>query len=131
MATAENERMSLTDSSFIPGHYDEIGNARSIISSEGAAHRLTLAIAEDPASQSWFGQHDGPTLLVAAAIYVSWLSLLASYKYIPWWITAPLAGYVVQWHFSLQHEAIHSMRGLSPATLQMSAYGFDTSSGWL
>ena len=104
--------MSLTDSSFIPGHYDEIGNARSIISSEGAAHRLTLAIAEDPASQSWFEQHDGPTLLVAAAIYVSWLSLLASYKYIPWWITAPLAGYVVQWHFSLQHEAIHSMRGL-------------------
>jgi hypothetical protein len=30
----------------------------------------------------------------------------------PRWITAPLAGYVVQWHFSLQHEAIHSMRGI-------------------
>jgi len=104
--------MSLTDSGFIPGHYDEIGNARSIISSEGAAQRLTLAIAGDPASQSWFEQHDGPTLLVAAAIYASWLSLLASHEYVPWWITAPLAGYVVQWHFSLQHEAIHSMRGL-------------------
>src|SRR3984885_3475404 len=104
--------MSLTDSSFVPAHYDEIGDAGSIISSQDAAHRLTLAIAGDPASQSWFEQHDGPTLLVAAAIYTGWLSLLASYQYVPWWITAPLAGYVVQWHFSLQHEAIHSMRGL-------------------
>jgi fatty acid desaturase len=38
--------------------------------------------------------------------------LLASRQYFPWWITAPLAGYVVQWHSSLQHEAIHSMRGI-------------------
>jgi fatty acid desaturase len=104
--------MSLSDSSFIPVHFDKIDDAGSNISSEGAAHRLTLAIAGNPASQSWFEQHDGPTLLVAAAIYASWLSLLASYEYVPWWITAPLAGYVVQWHFSLQHEAIHSMRGL-------------------
>jgi fatty acid desaturase len=89
-----------------------VGSARSVISSEDAAERLTLAIAEHSASQSWFEQHDGPTLVVAAAIYTSWLSLLASYPYVPWWITAPLAGYVVQWHFSLQHEAIHSMRGL-------------------
>ena len=106
------ERKSLTDSSFIPGYCDGIADARSVISSEGVAQRLTLAIAGDPASQSRFEQHDGPTLLVAAAIYASWLSLLASCQYVPWWITAPLAGYVVQWHFSLQHEAIHSMRGL-------------------
>jgi fatty acid desaturase len=66
----------------------------------------------DSDSQSWFEQHEGPTLLVAAAIYASWLLLLASYEYVPWWITAPLAGYVMQWHSSLQHEAIHGMRGL-------------------
>ncbi len=106
--------MPLTDLSLAADYHHGIGvgSARSVISSEDAAERLTLAIAERSASQSWFEQHDGPTLLVAAAIYTSWLSLLASYPYVPWWITAPLAGYVVQWHFSLQHEAIHSMRGL-------------------
>ena len=106
--------MPLTDLSLAADYHRGIGvgSARSVISSEDAAQRLTLAIAEHSASQSWFERHDGPTLLVAAAIYTGWLSLLASYPYVPWWITAPLAGYVVQWHFSLQHEAIHSMRGL-------------------
>jgi fatty acid desaturase len=93
-------------------HGGGMGDARSAISSRGAVQRLTLAIAGDPASQSWFEEHDGPTLLVAAAIYTSWLLLLASHEYVCWWITVPLAGYVVQWHFSLQHEAIHSMRGI-------------------
>ena len=108
--------MQLTDASF-PDHGSRIANARSGISSEGAAQGLTLAVAGDPASQSWFERHDGPTLLVAAAIYASWLLLLASHEYVPWWITAPLAGYAVQWHSSLQHEAIHSMRGI-PAWLR-------------
>jgi fatty acid desaturase len=104
--------MSLTDSSLITRHYDGIGGAEFFVSSEGVTQRLTLAIAGDTACQSWFEQHDGPTLLVAVVIYASWLSLLALHDYLPWWITAPIAGYVVQWHFSLQHEAIHSMRGL-------------------
>ena len=103
--------MSLTDSSFVPDYHGGIGNARSVVSSKGGEQRLTLTAAGDPASESWFERHDGPTLLVAAAIYASWLLLLASHEYLPWWVTAPLAGYVVQWHFSLQHEAIHSMRG--------------------
>jgi fatty acid desaturase len=77
-----------------------------------ATRRLMLSAAGDPASEAWFERHDGPTLLVTVAIYGSWLILLASHRHIPWWITAPLAGYVVQWHFSLQHEAIHSMRGI-------------------
>jgi hypothetical protein len=61
---------------------------------------------------SWFERHHGPKLLVAAAIYASWLLPLASHESVPWWIKAPLAGFVVQEHSSLQHEAIHSMRGL-------------------
>lgn len=76
------------------------------------SHRLMLSAAGDPAFESWFERHDGPTLLIAGAIYGSWLFLLALHRYAPWWIVAPLAGYVVQWHFSLQHEAIHSMRGI-------------------
>lgn len=99
----------MTVPSFIP---DREGDDKSGVSSVGAAQGLVLAVAGDPASHSWFEQHEGPTLMVAAAIYGGWLLLLASHEYVPWWITAPLAGYVVQWHSSLQHEAIHGMRGI-------------------
>lgn len=102
----------MTDSRFIPDHEGEVGDDDSEVRSERAARALSLAIAKDAASSSWFEQHEGPTLLVATAIYVSWLLLLASHEHVPWWITAPLAGYVVQWHSSLQHEAIHGMRGI-------------------
>jgi fatty acid desaturase len=102
----------LTDSHFIPDHEGEIGGDKFLVGSEGASRGLKLAISGDTAANSWFEQHEGPTLLVAAAIYASWLLLLASHEHVPWWITAPLAGYVVQWHSSLQHEAIHGMRGI-------------------
>ncbi len=98
--------MSSGDLSFIPDNCgtDNAGSAGS--------ERSMFALVGEPPSESWFERHDGPTLLVAIAIYLSWLFLLASHRDVPWWITAPLAGYVVQWHFSLQHEAIHSMRGV-------------------
>ncbi|MET4071573.1 fatty acid desaturase [Bradyrhizobium sp. S3.2.6] len=107
--------MSSGDPTFNPDNSDDdnVGSAGS----NRATRRLLLAAVDSPASESWFERHDGPTLLVAAAIYATWLSLLASHRYVPWWITAPLAGYVVQWHFSLQHEAIHSLRGI-PALLR-------------
>ncbi len=84
----------------------------NFISRTSDARRLMRECAGDLNSESWFERHDGPTLLVAVAVYTGWLALLASHSHIPWWVTAPLAGYVVQWHFSLQHEAIHSMRGI-------------------
>lgn len=99
----------MTDSQLIPDHEREIGDEES---GAGAARGPMSAIAGDIASSSWFERHEGPTLLVAAAIYAGWLLLLASHQHLPWWITAPLAGYVVQWHSSLQHEAIHGMRGM-------------------
>jgi fatty acid desaturase len=102
--------MSSGDPSLIPDNSDD-GNAESA-GSNRATRRLLLAAVGTAASESWFERHDGPTLLVAAAIYVIWLFLLASHRYFPCWITVPLAGYIVQWHFSLQHEAIHSMRGV-------------------
>jgi Fatty acid desaturase len=103
-------RMSSGYPSFILDNSDD-GNAGSA-GPNSVTRRLLLAAVGNPASESWFERHDRPTLLVTAAIYASWLFLLASHRYIPWWITAPLAGYVVQWHFSLQHEAIHSLRGI-------------------
>jgi hypothetical protein len=102
--------MSSGDPSFILDNSDD-GNAGSA-GPNSATRRLLLAAVGNPASESWFERQDRPTLLVTAAIYASWLFLLASHRYIPWWIAAPLAGYVVQWHFSLQHEAIHSLRGI-------------------
>jgi fatty acid desaturase len=104
--------MSLTNTGYIRDHEGGIGDAKSTFSFAGSEGGLALAVIENSAFQSWFEKHDGPTLLVAAAIYASWLLLLASHDFVPWWITAPLAGFVVQWHSSLQHEAIHSMRGL-------------------
>jgi fatty acid desaturase len=102
----------LTESSFDSNRDSQVRDHKSGVGSAKAAHGSMLAIAADTASNTWFEQHEGPTLLVAAAIYASWLTLLASHDCVPWWITAPLAGYVVQWHSSLQHEAIHGMRGI-------------------
>jgi len=79
---------------------------------DATMQRLTMALVSREHLDSIFERHEGPTILLALAIYASWFLLLAFHKALPWWILAPLAGYVVQWHFSLQHEAIHAMRGL-------------------
>jgi len=36
---------------------------------------------------------------------------------LPWWVVVPVGAYLIAWHFSLQHEAIHSFRGV-PAWLR-------------
>ena len=74
--------------------------------------RLSLADVHDDIGGSKLARHDAPTILLAVVIYGSWLSLLALTARIPWWIMAPAAGYVIQWHSSLQHEAIHSFQGV-------------------
>ena len=79
--------------------------------------------------QTWFERHEGPTLLVAFAIYASWIVLLSLHHMIPWWLLAVAGGYVIQWHFSLQHEAIHAMRGL-PKWLRI-ALVYPPIGGWL
>jgi fatty acid desaturase len=64
-----------------------------------------------------FRQVDGPTWLVAAAIYGAWFLLVWYHASIPWWLIVPIGAYLIAWHFSLQHEAIHSFRGV-PAWLR-------------
>jgi fatty acid desaturase len=56
----------------------------------------------------WFFRHDGPTWLVALVLYGSWAAILWFHEALTWWIVAPVGTYLVAWHFSLQHEAIHS-----------------------
>jgi fatty acid desaturase len=55
-----------------------------------------------------FLRYDGPTWLVAVMLYGSWAALVWYHARLPWWVIAPLGAYLVAWHFSLQHEAIHS-----------------------
>jgi fatty acid desaturase len=79
--------------------------------------------------QTWFERHDGPTLLVAFAIYASLVALLCFHHHLPWWMLAVAGGYVVQWHSSLQHEAIHALRGV-PGWLRV-ALVYPPVGGWL
>jgi fatty acid desaturase len=60
---------------------------------------------------------DGPTWLVSLVLYGAWLLLVWFNALLPWWVIMPVGAYLVAWHFSLQHEAIHSFRGV-PAWLR-------------
>lgn len=58
-----------------------------------------------------FLQFDGPTWLVALVLYGAWGLLVWFNALLPWWVIMPVGAYLIAWHFSLQHEAIHSFRG--------------------
>jgi fatty acid desaturase len=64
-----------------------------------------------------FRRVDGPTLLVALVIYSAWGLLIWFNAFLPWWFMMPVGAYLLAWHFSLQHEAIHSFRAV-PAWLR-------------
>lgn len=48
-----------------------------------------------------------PTVLIAVAIYLGWGLLTWHHAQVPWWVLPLLGGYLVCWHGSLQHEAVH------------------------
>jgi fatty acid desaturase len=64
-----------------------------------------------------FRQYDGPTWVVALLLYGAWVLLMIFNASLPWWVIMPVGAYLLAWHFSLQHEAIHSFRGV-PAWLR-------------
>jgi fatty acid desaturase len=70
-----------------------------------------------------------PTLLVAAAIHGCWIVLLALHAVIPWPLLVACGGYVLAWHSSLQHEAVHCLRRL-PAWARLAIVGIPIG-GWL
>jgi fatty acid desaturase len=57
-----------------------------------------------------FRQVDGPTWLVAIVLYSAWFALVWYHALLPWWVILVVGAYLTAWHFSLQHEAIHSFR---------------------
>jgi fatty acid desaturase len=64
-----------------------------------------------------FRRYDGPTWIVALVLYGTWVLLIWFNALLPWWVIMPVGAYLLAWHFSLQHEAIHSFRGV-PAWLR-------------
>jgi fatty acid desaturase len=67
-----------------------------------------------------FREYDGPTWIVAAVLYSSWVALIWYNAVLPWWVIMPVGAYLLAWHFSLQHEAIHAFRGV-PAWARFAA----------
>jgi fatty acid desaturase len=59
-----------------------------------------------------FRRFDGPTWIVAVVLYAAWFLLMWFNALLPWWVIMPVGAYLTAWHFSLQHEAIHSFRGV-------------------
>lgn len=48
-----------------------------------------------------------PTLAVAAVVYGGFGLATWHHEALPWWLLLPLGGFLVAWHGSLQHEAVH------------------------
>ena len=63
-------------------------------------------------SPIWWRRWELPTWGVAIAIYASWFALVWFHAAIPWPVEMLLGAYVLAWHFSLQHEAIHGWLGI-------------------
>jgi fatty acid desaturase len=59
------------------------------------------------AQATWWKRRELPTWGVAVAIYGAWAVLVIYNAFIPWPILMVAGAYVLAWHFSLQHEAIH------------------------
>ncbi len=63
--------------------------------------RRTAAVAGQRIPLEW------PTLSVAFLVYTAYGLLTWNYHSLPWWLLLPAGAYVVAWHGSLQHEAVH------------------------
>ncbi len=50
---------------------------------------------------------EGPTWLLAAVIYLSWGLLVWHFAALPPWLALPAGAWLLAWHGSLQHEAVH------------------------
>jgi fatty acid desaturase len=70
-----------------------------------------------------------PNWIVAAAIYGAWILLVYHAHELAWYVVAPLGAYVLAWHFSLQHEAIHGW--LSAPRWLRAAVVWPPIGGWL
>lgn len=64
-----------------------------------------MTVADVPAA--WWRPGALGTWLVVAGLYGGFGLVTWHYHALPWWVVAPLGGYLVCLHGSLQHEAVH------------------------
>ncbi|MDP6706788.1 MAG: fatty acid desaturase [Alphaproteobacteria bacterium] len=64
------------------------------------------AIGESRAVSGW-RRLELPTWGVAATIYAGYGALCWNFEALPWWLAASIGAWLVAWHGSLQHEAVH------------------------
>ena len=95
------------------------------------ADPVVLALAAHPVMLGgpWWRRWEVPNWIVGLAIYGAWLTLVIFHASIPWPLLMIAAAYVLAWHFSLQHEAIHSWRSI-PLWLR-TALVWPPIGGWL
>jgi len=88
-----------------------------------------VTAAADPVAAAAFVSTetvDYPTIAVAILTYAAFGLLTWFHHALPWWLVAPLGGYIVALHGSLQHEAVHGFpfgrRWLTTATIYPSLW---------
>lgn len=50
---------------------------------------------------------EAPTWIVMTMVYGGWLLATWFYDVLPWWMVVPAGGWLIAWHGSFQHEAVH------------------------
>src|SRR5438093_12620550 len=56
---------------------------------------------------SFWRRYELPTWGIAISVYTGWLALTWCYRFLPTWLVLPLGAWLLAWHGSLQHEAVH------------------------
>ena len=74
-------------------------------------------------------RYELPNWVVAIAIYGAWAILFGNARHLPWYVLSPVGAYILAWHFSLQHEAIHGW--LSAPKWLRTALVWPPIGGWL
>jgi fatty acid desaturase len=64
-------------------------------------------VVHDNNGESTWLWRAGPTWIVAGVVYLGWGLATWHYAALPWWLLLPLGGFLIAWHGSLQHEAVH------------------------
>ena len=66
-----------------------------------------MSTNEGAQSRATWLDRAGPTWIVAGADLFGWGLTTWHYAALPWWLVLPLGGFLLAWHGSLQHEAVH------------------------
>ncbi|MEX2648408.1 MAG: fatty acid desaturase [Alphaproteobacteria bacterium] len=70
------------------------------------SHGDSIAVAPS-LPEAWWRRGALGTWLVVVGLYGGFGLVTLNYHALPWWLVAPLGGYLVCLHGSLQHEAVH------------------------